>query len=93
MGYLIPPTTQAVTSQSFFVSPGEQYSVIAPGLAGAETVQIQIAAGSKDSPVWHTLTESSSLLTSSAWATSINKGGHYRCVKSATTASVGVNVN
>lgn len=39
----LSPTTSATASSSFFISGLERVTVICPGLAGAETAQLQIS--------------------------------------------------
>ena len=80
------PTTAAAVSNPFSVHSGESLAVVASGLAGSETVVVQIYNGVD----FVDLTESTATITATSLTTSISSVGLYRVRKSATVAASGV---
>jgi hypothetical protein len=80
------PTTAAAVSNPFSVHSGESLAVVASGLAGAETVVVQIYNGVD----FVDLAESTATITATSLTTSISSVGLYRVRKSATVAASGV---
>ena len=80
------PTTAAAVSSPFQVAPNESLSVVAQGLAGSETVVVQIYNGSD----FIDMTEAGAIITATSITTSIASSGLYRIRKDATVAASGV---
>lgn len=89
---IIPKTTEAFTSKPFRVIAGMPISVRAFGLAGAETVKIQISRGDGTEQFDDILAESGTL-TSTAYQAAIETGGLFRLVKTATAAAAGASID
>lgn len=90
MSIMIQATTAAKISNPFRVLADKPVSVVAFGLAGAETAVIQIAT---DGQNFEDVKDSSATMTATENQTSIIKGGLYRISKSATAAPAGVSVD
>jgi len=82
----IEATTAAATSKPFRVEATESVSVKAYGLAGAETVKIQIDRGDGE---FQDILAVSGTLTSAEYQSSIIASGTFRLVKTATAAASG----
>lgn len=85
MGVLIHATTDEVASDWFGVTPGVERAVIAPGLAGAETVKLQVRMSDGS------IADSGDECTAGDPSMTIlaaNQSSTYRVLKSATAGSV-----
>jgi len=82
----IQATTAAAASKPFRVEATESVGVKAYGLAGAETVKIQVDQGDGN---FQDILDASGTLTATEYQTRIVASGTYRLVKTATIAAAG----
>lgn len=82
----IQATTSAETSKPFRVDGDESVGVKAYGLAGSETVKIQVDRGDGE---FQDILDTSGTLTATAYQSKIQAEGLYRLVKTATASAAG----
>lgn len=85
MGVLINATTAEAASDWFGLTPGVERGIIAVGLAGSETVKLQVKMS--DGSIADTGDECTHSIKSMR-VTAANQSDTYRVLKSATVASV-----
>ena len=85
---LIMPTTAVAASLPFRVTAGMPIAVRAWGLAGAETMTIQISRGD-GTEVFDNIVGDSGTLTAAIPQSAILVGGLFRLIKTATASAAG----
>lgn len=89
---LIAATTEEASS-TFSVESGQTATIIAVGLDGEETVAVQILAGTAYVTCYDFDLGTQLALTEVKTPLTLKGPGHYRVVKSTTTAPASVHVN
>ena len=90
MTVVIAATTEAKESHPFTVQRGERVGFKAYGLAGAETVKLQVMNGDDS---WSDVIDASGTLTATAYQNTITASGKYRLVKTATAGVAGADID